>query len=1170
MRRFELVEGSSSKFWEIAQEGSTYTVCFGRIGTNGQTQTKDLGSDAAAAAAVAKLIAEKTKKGYSEVGGDGASAPSADDGAKPTKAKATKAKPNGGAATSSTATSGTATSGTATSSTATSSAAKVTNVATASAKSTSAPEEEARGAGEPSAALLALSMPTRRFPHDDPTLPPNDFYDAMLAEKGFVGVIDELTQGRLSGRPFARAFAKASEADFAAARARGIERIAELCAAPAHHTYGAVPAIALLIHQDDPDALTQVIDFVDAQSSHWVVFHALPLLSFLPDRTRWAKLIRRAFLAGLDAFDPATALVHLGPWVMPELVKLMARGDTRLREKVMAAVAASGTNEAASFILDHGDDRLASGPLDELMKDPERAFRPALVTCARSTKHSVARDVLARLIRRDPSLASLATTDPQRAVIASVLAEKEGPAASAIPDVLAKAPWEGRKLGKPIVVAGLVAKETPTEEVWPAGLREKWSALPWSSWGSYDAAWRSASVLRNFTGADVSPALTPEKAVDAMRKRDGHQSRWVIEYGGESFVMLDAAYAKAFWDAVHPTAWALNERATRSVVAVLGADALDGMLIRAGVMEAPKRDWVGEPRRASALPAVLDALLPIRSSRVVPAVAAGMVHRRARKAAIAWVLAHPETAALGLVPIAVSKPRKERTGAEQALRLLASQGHEDVVSRAASSYGAEAEAAVRAVLATDPLALAKAPKLPAWLDLATLPPLRLSDGSILPDAARAHVVGMLAASAPDEAYAGLELAKEHLDPESLDELAWALFREWSFAGAPSKESWPFTSLAHAGGDRCVARLAPMVAVWPNDGLAARAQTGVEILGTIGTDAALVALHRFSQKAKTKGLKTAALEKMEEIAQSRGLTADELADRLVPDVGLDDTGTLELDLGDRVLTVGFDEHLAPFLREPDGSRLTAFPKASKQGDPAKYKEAKARFAQLQKDVKEVAKHVLSRMENAMASGRGWPADVAESCFFTHPLMRHLAGRVAWTAWVDGAAVGSFRIAEDGSPSTPSDDAFVVPPKAKVTLLHPVRASKEEVAELGDRFADYELVQPFEQLTRPVFALAKGEGGAKLVRFVGKKVPSKRIFSLEAHGWTRTVIGRSSKAIGDVTATLQYSPGIDGSPDAWQSDEQTIGELTLEGGTLESLDALALSELLYDVERMFASE
>ena len=38
-RHFELVEGKSSKFWEIAPDGTSVTVRFGRIGTNGQTQT---------------------------------------------------------------------------------------------------------------------------------------------------------------------------------------------------------------------------------------------------------------------------------------------------------------------------------------------------------------------------------------------------------------------------------------------------------------------------------------------------------------------------------------------------------------------------------------------------------------------------------------------------------------------------------------------------------------------------------------------------------------------------------------------------------------------------------------------------------------------------------------------------------------------------------------------------------------------------------------------------------------------------------------------------------------------------------------------------------------------------------------------------------------------------
>jgi DNA ligase-1 len=66
-RRFEFVEGGSSKFWEISVGGSEHTVRFGRIGTQGQTKTKSFATEAAAEADAAKLIAEKTKKGYSEV-----------------------------------------------------------------------------------------------------------------------------------------------------------------------------------------------------------------------------------------------------------------------------------------------------------------------------------------------------------------------------------------------------------------------------------------------------------------------------------------------------------------------------------------------------------------------------------------------------------------------------------------------------------------------------------------------------------------------------------------------------------------------------------------------------------------------------------------------------------------------------------------------------------------------------------------------------------------------------------------------------------------------------------------------------------------------------------------------------------------------------------------------
>jgi DNA ligase-1 len=65
-RYFEFVSGSSSKFWEIDVNDKAVTVRFGRIGTNGQTQTKTLADAAAATRHAEKLIAEKAAKGYAE------------------------------------------------------------------------------------------------------------------------------------------------------------------------------------------------------------------------------------------------------------------------------------------------------------------------------------------------------------------------------------------------------------------------------------------------------------------------------------------------------------------------------------------------------------------------------------------------------------------------------------------------------------------------------------------------------------------------------------------------------------------------------------------------------------------------------------------------------------------------------------------------------------------------------------------------------------------------------------------------------------------------------------------------------------------------------------------------------------------------------------------------
>ena len=65
-RRFEFVEGTSSKFYEVSVKGNAVSVTFGRIGTAGQTQTKQFAELEAAQKHAEKQIAQKLKKGYVE------------------------------------------------------------------------------------------------------------------------------------------------------------------------------------------------------------------------------------------------------------------------------------------------------------------------------------------------------------------------------------------------------------------------------------------------------------------------------------------------------------------------------------------------------------------------------------------------------------------------------------------------------------------------------------------------------------------------------------------------------------------------------------------------------------------------------------------------------------------------------------------------------------------------------------------------------------------------------------------------------------------------------------------------------------------------------------------------------------------------------------------------
>jgi hypothetical protein len=468
---------------------------------------------------------------------------------------------------------------------------------------------------------------------------------------------------------------------------------------------------------------------------------------------------------------------------------------------------------------------------------------------------------------------------------------------------------------------------------------------------------------------------------------------------------------------------------------------------------------------------------------------------------------------------------------------------------------------------------------------------------------------MLAFPRGDGLYEGLAQVRAACTPESLADFGWDLFSAWLADGAPSKDNWAFSSLAILGNDEVARRLTPLIRAWPGESAHARAVAGLDVLEGIGTDTALMLLNGIAQKVKFKGLQDKAREKIAAIAEARGLSTEELEDRLAPDVGLDERGSLVLDFGPRQFKVGFDENLKPWVREftdgKDGARLKDLPKPTKADDETKAKEATERYKLLKKDAKTIASQQIQRLETAMCQQRRWTEANFRDFIATHPLVRHVAQRLIWGVFAvegkdndgeieypnfGGQLLACFRLAEDASHTNADDEPFELPeaPEGqaiRIGVPHALQIAPEDAQAFGQLFADYELLQPFAQVGRDTYALTEDERAGKvLTRWKGAKVPTGRILGLVNKAWRRGDaqdgggIWYFTKPQGDGRVIeLTFDPGIIvGYVD--EEPEQNLGEVTY--GTETSwgglntdtqrefgeLDAISASELIRDMEAL----
>lgn len=837
------------------------------------------------------------------------------------------------------------------------------------------------------------------------------------------------------------------------------------------------------------------------------------------------------------------------------------------------------------------------------------------ILAASNKEQSLLQPSLLKLVRQHPALAQACIAHleagPAR-ILQSALSRLSAPVDLAspaeLPEVLAQVPWHRTKKSE-VISLTLKPLELAAYEAWdePA----KHSALQLNQWqqSRYANVKEDADVYANLLGVSELDKLSAERkqfrAAVVSKDAEAFIASWrqLIEIKKQQryyYYHLDA-YAVAhlnpelgipFWNAVANEASCYQ--GVDYLMAQWGLAALPGLIKK--IQSSPSDN--------------LYLALNFGSTELAMSAARAFAKSKSlRKTGRAWLLKFPEHAACGLLALALGKKTEARDCAASALRFLAQQGHADLLEQVAARYqDAKVAPALQAMLNENPLDRypAKRPALPEFWQAADWQRPQLLNGKALSEEAMATLGTMMMFPTNEEIYPGLLQVKTACEAKSLAQFCWDAFSAWLNSGAAGKDNWALTQLGIFGDDDIARRLTPLIRAWPGESAHARAVTGLDVLTQIGSDTALMLLNGIAQKVKFKGLQDKAREKIAEIAAARGLSQEELEDRLAPDLGLDEQGSLILDFGPRAFKVGFDESLKPYVREwldgKTGAKLGDLPKPKKSDDEDLAKAAVERFKLLKKDARTIASQQVLRLEVAMCQRRRWSAEVFQEFIAQHPLLRHLARRLIWAVYqmpeitdpdtdetsiasYGGDLIACFRVSDEGNYTNAADDDYELPQGAhhKIGLPHALELPIEIAGEFAQLFADYELLQPFAQLGRDIYRLTDAEKQSdKLLRWSKVTVPTGKVLGLVNIGWRRGpaqdsgCIWTFEKPLGNnQVIELTLEPGIIvGMIDEYP--EQTLGEITLGEPQrwgynqnlvkLGELDDIAASELIRDLERM----
>ena len=363
--------------------------------------------------------------------------------------------------------------------------------------------------------------------------------------------------------------------------------------------------------------------------------------------------------------------------------------------------------------------------------------------------------------------------------------------------------------------------------------------------------------------------------------------------------------------------------------------------------------------------------------------------------------------------------------------------------------------------------------------------------------------------------------------------------------------------------------------------AAHCKALVAMLSWIAHPTAVQLLLAVGNRFRTKGIQEEAAHQVEALAERRGWTVAELADRTIPAAGFDETGTLSLSYGDRAFVARLMPDLTIQLQDENGKKLAALPDPRKDDDETLAKESKKIWSDAKKTLKTVIAQQTDRFYEALCTQREWAYEDWNRYLLQHPIARHLVQCLVWAVVDGGATRATFRPLEDGSLTDVDDNPLTVADAAKVRIAHEFTLPEDLAGRWQQHLHDYKVIPLFSLFGRGVYRLpAELQQAEELKDFEGYLLPN---FSLRSRvqklGYARANTGESwfsdyrktFRALG-ITAVIEFSGS------SFPEENKPVALLSLkflrteadyqESLALDQVPGVLLSECYQDLRQLAA--